>query len=276
MSTLKTIEKQPFEDLLGMASGYVLDFTNATFAAFFREAVGIEIYDQKYLTYGDSKAKRLRAFREIEGDAIVGKVLAELIELWEYKTPTPTEQQKVAVRRCREIVARLLGKQYTREDSEGQFLRRDLSTVSLKKLRIESNLIPILEARFEEASRCLQSNSPLATIFLSGSVLEGLLLGTALANPREFNQAPNSPKDSTGKVKPFQDWSLAQFIDVGCELGFLKLDIKKFGHALRDFRNYIHPYQQMCSGFAPDRHTAEICLQVLRAAVAGLSGERHR
>src|SRR5580700_1084675 len=116
MSTLKTIEKQPFEDLLAMPSGYVLDFTNATFAAFFREAVGVEIYDPKYLTHGDSKAKRLRAFWETEGDAIVGKVLAELIQLWEYKTPTPTDQQKRTAGRCREIVARLLGKQHTRED----------------------------------------------------------------------------------------------------------------------------------------------------------------
>ena len=34
----------------------------------------------------------------------------------------------------------------------------------------------------------------------------------------------------------------AQLIDVGCEVGVLKLDIKKFSHGLRDFRNYIHPY----------------------------------
>jgi hypothetical protein len=76
-------------------------------------------------------------------------------------------------------------------------------------------------------------------------------------------------------VKQFSEWTLAQFIDVACELGYLKLDIKKFGHALRDFRNYIHPYQQMSSRFDPDHHTAEICLQVLRAAIAGLSGNRH-
>jgi len=32
MSSLKTIEKKLFEDLFGMARGYVLDFTNNTFA----------------------------------------------------------------------------------------------------------------------------------------------------------------------------------------------------------------------------------------------------
>ena len=63
-------------------------------------------------------------------------------------------------------------------------------------------------------------------------------------------------------------------IDVACEVGVLKLDIKKFSHGLRDFRNYIHPYEQMTSGFTPDEHTAKVCFQVLKAALANLAGER--
>jgi hypothetical protein len=51
----------------------------------------------------------------------------------------------------------------------------------------------------------------------------------------------------------------------------LGLDVKKFSHALRDFRNYIHPYEQMASRFNPDAHTAQICFQVLRAAISALS-----
>ncbi len=45
-------------------------------------------------------------------------------------------------------------------------------------------------------------------------------------------------------------------------------------HGLRDFRNYIHPYEQMVSGFTPDDHTAKVCFQVLKAALASLAGER--
>ena len=58
------------------------------------------------------------------------------------------------------------------------------------------------------------------------------------------------------------------------QLRALKLDVKKFSHELRDFRNYIHPYEQLASKFTPDKHTAEICLQVLKAAIADLSGGR--
>jgi len=60
-------------------------------------------------------------------------------------------------------------------------------------------------------------------------------------------------------------------IDVAFELKIIKEDVKKFSHALRDFRNYIHPYQQVSSGFNPDHHTANICFQVLKAAIYQLT-----
>ena len=62
MADLKTLEKRQYEDLLGMSGGYVLDFTNRSFADLFRDSVGINIYDAKYSIRGDSKANRLRAF----------------------------------------------------------------------------------------------------------------------------------------------------------------------------------------------------------------------
>ena len=58
------------------------------------------------------------------------------------------------------------------------------------------------------------------------------------------------------------------------DIGLLKPDVQKFSHGLRDFRNYIHPYEQLTSGFTPDEHTAKVCLQVLKAALADMAGER--
>jgi uncharacterized protein with HEPN domain len=67
------------------------------------------------------------------------------------------------------------------------------------------------------------------------------------------------------------DWTLNDFINIARDLNLVGEDVKKFSHALRDFRNYIHPYQQMSSGFNPDGHTAKICWQVLQAAITQLS-----
>jgi len=272
MSSLKMLEREYFEDLFGMKTGYVLDFSNRTFAEFFRENANVDIDDSKYADKGDSKAKRLRAFMELEADPLVGKVLSELLEFWRYRTSQPNTKDADLYERAKQVVKRLLGTEPKPVDSGQDFLKKDFGAISLQRISTaDPLLVPILEARLVEAKRCLEVNAPLAVIFHCGSILEGLLLGVATANPRQFNQAPNSPKDESGKVKQFHEWKLAQFIDVACETGYLRLDVKKFGHALREFRNYIHPFQQMSEQFNPDKDTAAICMQVLKAAIASLS-----
>ncbi|HYL91024.1 MAG TPA: hypothetical protein VEU32_19900 [Burkholderiales bacterium] len=274
MSSLKMLERECLEELFAMGGGYVMDFSNRTFSEFFRESARIDIYADKYAKNGDSKARRLRAFVELEPDSVVGKTIADLLEYWRYKTLQPTAKETALAERVNHVVQKLLGKPVQQKDSAEEFLKQSYGALSLQKIPTTGPLAPILESRFSEAVRCLKADSPLAVVFHCGSILEGLLLGVASANPQEFNQAPNCPKDKAGAAKQFHEWTLANLIDVACEVGYLKLDVKKFSHALRDFRNYIHPYAQMSSGFKPDKHTAEICLQVLKAAIASLSGDR--
>ena len=155
--------------------------------------------------------------------------------------------------------------------TEDEFIEREFGGVSIEKLGLEPAISGILRQRIDEIRNCLSAKAPLATIFLCGSTLEGILLGIACTKPKEFNQSASSPKDNTLKVKQFQEWKLSEFINVARELNLLGEDVKKFSHVLRDFRNYMHPYEQMSSGFDPDEHTAKICWQVLQAAIIQLS-----
>ena len=152
------------------------------------------------------------------------------------------------------------------EQREDDFLRRDFSDVRFDGLGLEPSVLAILEQRIKEIEKCYSAGSPLAVVLLAGSTLEGVLLGVATGHPREFNCASAAPKDSLGKVRAFQSWTLHGFIDVARELHLIEHDTHKFSHALRDFRNYIHPFEQLASGFSPREHTAKICLQVLKAA----------
>lgn len=151
-------------------------------------------------------------------------------------------------------------------EREDDFLRRDFSDVRFDGLGLEPSVLEVLEQRVKEIEKCYSSGSPLAVILLAGSSLEGVLLGLATTFPRHFNSASAAPKDQNGKVRPFQALTLSSFIDVSRELKVLEHDTHKFSHALRDFRNYIHPFEQLASGFSPREHTAKICLQVLKAA----------
>ncbi|MHB8111728.1 MAG: hypothetical protein ACYDHW_17035 [Syntrophorhabdaceae bacterium] len=153
------------------------------------------------------------------------------------------------------------------EIEEDEFLKSEFSEISLRKIGLDGVITEILEFRFEEMKKCLSANAPLSLIFLAGSTLEGILLGIALQHPKEFNQSKMSPKDKEGKVRQFPEWTLSNFIDVAYDVGLLMEDVRKFSHSLRAFRNYIHPYEQVSTGFNPDKHTAVICWQVLRAAI---------
>lgn len=80
MSTLSVSQKTFLELVLGMAGGYVLDFTNASFASFFRD-LDIDIYDaERYSGFGDSKANRLRALWKRGTNEEVASALSAMAE----------------------------------------------------------------------------------------------------------------------------------------------------------------------------------------------------
>ncbi len=271
MSTLKTHEKVIFERIFDRG-GYVLNFSDKTFAEFFREH-GISIDAPKYQFNGSSKMKRLRAFWEIESDVVVGKVFEALMQYAEaIGKVDPDDKRKAAV-----AIDRLLGKQTVQEDgaqSEDEFLKRNFQKIDWERLNIESGLQYVLEQRIAEIKIGLQHNAPLSVVFLCGSTLEGLLLDIASRNMETFNLAKSAPKTKEGKSKQLHEWTLYDFINVAHEIGLLSLDVKKHSHALRDFRNYIHPRQQIVEKFNPDQHTARISWHVLQAAIADLCKQR--
>ena len=120
----------------------------------------------------------------------------------------------------------------SKEIKEDDFLNIKFDEISLDKIGLDSVIVNALKLRLEEIQKCLSVNAPLSVVFLSGSTLEGLLLGIAIKYPKEFNQAKSSPKDKDGKVRQFPDWTLSNFIDVAFEVGLIKEDVKKFSHSL--------------------------------------------
>jgi hypothetical protein len=272
---LTGVDKLKFETLFSLGSGYVMDFSNPTFGSFVNGSIKEDIFSTKYENYGTSKAKRLKSLWELADDKKVGRLLEELVQYYITNSklkPNDETFKKPAhlPAECLEIAQRLQGKTVkdnTSIHSEDDFLKLELDEVAISSLKIDGTVSTILESRIKEIKQCMKANAPLAVVFLCGSVLEGLLLGVATGNMRAFNEDKATPKDSTGKPKQFHEWTLANFIDVAGNTGHLGLDVKKHSHSLRDFRNYIHPYQQMSSRFTPDMHTAKIGWQVLKAAI---------
>ncbi|WP_449288917.1 abortive infection family protein [Methyloligella solikamskensis] len=70
------------DEIFEMGGGYVLDFSNRSFAEFFEDEFGIDIYSGKYDARGTSKANHLRSLIELEDGYFVGQVLRKL---WAYR-----------------------------------------------------------------------------------------------------------------------------------------------------------------------------------------------
>lgn len=85
MSSISVAHKVFLEDVLGMSTGYVLDFTNASFGSLFRD-IEIDIYDPaKYPGFGDSKAERMRGLWKWGSDAEVSSAVYAIVDYIEAK-----------------------------------------------------------------------------------------------------------------------------------------------------------------------------------------------
>lgn len=105
MSSLTGVERVKLERMLRMSDGYVLGFNDRTFGEFFLEVAGVEIHSEKYRKFGTSKANKLRAFWDIEDDALVGKALRALTDRAEAEFG-PLERELLDA--CSATVGRLL------------------------------------------------------------------------------------------------------------------------------------------------------------------------
>jgi hypothetical protein len=99
------------EALFIPSPGYVLDFSDATFAEFFRSELGVDINDQKYCNGGASKAKRLRSFLTTEPDALVMRALVVLMNYAEKirtgRWPPIEPEAHQALLACHQAINRL-------------------------------------------------------------------------------------------------------------------------------------------------------------------------
>jgi hypothetical protein len=105
MSDLNFLEKRTLENCFRMGGGYVLDFSDRTFAEFVVDSVGLDIYDDKYRYASGSKANRLRGFWKVEPNHVVGKLVVDLTHC---ALGTMTAPPQNLVDACMRIAQRLL------------------------------------------------------------------------------------------------------------------------------------------------------------------------
>lgn len=260
--------KQMLEDIFEMSSGYVLDFNNGTFASFVQSCLGFDPYSR----YDGSKAVILRQIWQNETFADVAKLNVDLVNRWKLiKLKADEDPTKYEIHVLETVTELFSFSEKTTLDvdldvDDLDFLESDFSAVDLTSLPRELTAMQVIASRLAEIDRALEADAPLAVIFLVGSTLEGLLAELAQAHAATFTASQVAPR-TRGNVKPLDTWTLSELIGVSRALGVLSEDVAKHADQVRNFRNYIHPRQQLRESFEPRMETARIAQQVLRAAL---------
>jgi hypothetical protein len=264
--------KLRLEHLLGMGGGYVLNYSNASFASFVRDSIGIDPYE----LHNGSKAQVLRHLWFALSDPQFAKLTIDMLEyrrlsedLGHLESNDRTETDRQLAEGVVEQLRPLLEPEERLTGDEAAFLARDVE-LDLSQVVTEIDFQSVVADRLDEVETCYDNGAYLAVVILCGSTLEGLLFEVAKNHPADFNRAKAAPRRAD-QVRPFAEWTLNDLLNCSRELGVLGEDVTKFGHAVREFRNYIHPQQQVREGFRPRRVTAQIARQVLRAAIDDLA-----
>ena len=114
MSCILPIEKQILEDLFGMKSGYVLDFSNGTFKEYIFDTLGIDVYE-RYAEGNLSKAKIMRRLYQDLSDQQLATLLKAFLEyIEEFGHSNDTNRMKKAWK----IVERLSGERMWNDNGD--------------------------------------------------------------------------------------------------------------------------------------------------------------
>lgn len=240
MSSLTHIEKKKLERVLGMGGGYVLNFSNRTFDEFFREVVGVDIYDERFDRGSGSKANRMRAFWDVATDNQIAILLEGLIEAWEIYNdgPIPGSSRDL----FREIIRRLTGKSRAKEpiDTEGPTnIDSSVSDALMQQLIDLSALEP--HARGYQLERFLKDLfqayglSPKASFRLVGEQIDGSfeLQSETYLLEAKWQNAPIGAGDLhtfEGKLGEKASWSRGLFVSIS---GFSPDGLRAFGRGKR-------------------------------------------
>jgi len=153
------------------------------------------------------------------------------------------------------------------------------SSIKALSFIADSNYEESLRIDISTAHTALRNGEWKAAAVMAGSVVESLLLRAILFekknNTSAFNAAVNAFNVAVNgrslKTDPtHRSWSLEPFTDVSKELRIIPVKPADQCHAMRDFRNLIHPGKVERTGTRPSRGSAFVAVGAMELVIEAL------
>ncbi len=130
----------------------------------------------------------------------------------------------------------------------------------------------IVEDYHAHAVKAYDAGSYLGALVACGAVLEGILTWALLQRKEAAIKAPGAQKNDKGQVLPLERWNLTSLIDVAFTIGVLGKTARDASWAVKEFRNFIHPYKILGKSARADQSLATSALAAVHEIVRSLRG----
>lgn len=140
----------------------------------------------------------------------------------------------------------------------------------------DQRLRGVLEEYYSQAVKAHDAGSFIGTLVACGAALEGLLTWALLARESEAVKSAKAHRNKEGQVLPINKWNLSNLIDVAVDLGLLGKTAKDASWAVKDFRNFVHPYNLLAQSARADAALAQSTLSAVSEITRSLHGRLSR
>jgi hypothetical protein len=130
---------------------------------------------------------------------------------------------------------------------------------AVREMVSDSAMAEILVARLDEVDACRRAGAYLLAVIGTGSFVEGLLYDVLMSRDQSTQKNP----------KPMLDFLLGR----AHKLGWIQHDAYTFSGLVREYRNLVHPREQLNKSFQPDNDTVLLCWQPVLAVINDLRVE---
>lgn len=171
MATVDNALKLKLEHLPGMSGGYVLNYSNASFADFVRDSIGVNPYD----LHDGSKAQVLRhlwfelpnsEFAKLTIDMLEYRRLSE--DLGHFESNDRTDADRRLAEGIIDQLRPLLDPDERLTGEEAAFLAKDVE-FDLSQVIVEVDFQSVVADRLNEVETCYENGAYLAVVILSGA-----------------------------------------------------------------------------------------------------------
>jgi len=129
-----------------------------------------------------------------------------------------------------------------------------------------SDLRAIIERDYSEIQRAYIAQCWKSVMILCGGAIEAILTDLLKSDETSTKASKSAPKEPD-----ITRWDLSQLIGVAVELKLVSTAVEKLSHSLREYRNLVHPGNELRSKLRFDAEEAKIAIEVLNILHRDLS-----